>query len=163
MSDIKNINIEIFLNEIINNKFDVKSVNDIYIKLIDKYPKISKQCKKVIINFFTKNKQNSYYSNLLEIIKKCPNIREDIFCNINSFIIKEKEFFYPEETDNFKLFRGLINNNLLKTTQENEYSYIAQTNKNVLLLQEKIQNVDIKYKTIIYFFQDEKIPKGLIK
>ena len=87
LSDFKNINLEMFLSEVINDKFDVKTVNNIYIKLIDKYPKLSKQCKNKIIKFFTKNNQNSNPSTLLYLIKECPNLRDDIFFNRDNYII----------------------------------------------------------------------------
>ena len=88
-SDKNMANIERFLTEVIQKKFDIKTVNIIYIKLTQKYD-LSKQCQKIIIDYFTKNRQNS--NNLIDIIVKCDKIRNDIFDNIDNLIIKEEDF-----------------------------------------------------------------------
>ena len=99
----------------------------------------------------------------MNIIEKCQSIKNLIFLNIDKFIIKEDDFFNREETENYKLFKGLVDKKLLSTKQEQEYSYISQTMKIILPLQIKIQSSELIYKDIIVFFQEnnEKLKEEL--
>jgi hypothetical protein len=109
-SDKNKANIEKFLTEVIQKKFNIKTVNEIYIKLAQKYD-LSKQCQNKIIDYFTKNKQNS--NNLIDIILNCDKMRDAILSNIDNLIIKEEEFFNEEDTENFKFFKKMVENNIL--------------------------------------------------
>ena len=163
ISDKNKANIAKFLTEFIQKKFDTKTVNEIYIKLTQKYD-LSKQSLNIIIDYFTKNKQNS--NNLIDLILKCVKIRNDILSNIDNLIIKEEEFFSEEETENYKFFKELVDNHII-TKEENkerkekkekkESKYIKETKKIILSLQEKIKKLDISYNSLNHLLKKEKI------
>ena len=165
ISDKNKANIDNFLTEVIQKKFDIKTVNEIYIKLTQKYD-LSKQSLNIIIDYFTKNKQNS--NNLIDLILKCVKIRNDILSNIDNLIIKEEEFFNEEETENYKFFKELVDNHII-TKEENkerkekkekkekkESNYIKETKKVILSLQEKIKKLDISYNSLKSFIKKGK-------
>ena len=153
ISDKKRVNLKLLL-ENIQRLLDVETVNTIYINLSEK-PNLSKECIALIVNYFTKDKKNANYASLIFFIKKCENIRNDILSNIDHYIIKEEEFFYPEETVNFKFFKELVNRELLKELQRNiNTTYIDKTMNTISSLQQKIKTLQIKYTTLIDFFKD---------
>ena len=161
-SDKNKVNIDKFLTDIIPRKFDIKTVNEIYIKLTQKYD-LSKQSLNIIIDYFTKNKQNS--NNLKDLILQCDKIRNDILSNIDTLIIKEEDFFNEEETENYKFFKEMVDNHII-TKKENkerkekkekkESKYIKETKNVILSLQEKIKKLDISYNSLKTFIKKGK-------
>jgi hypothetical protein len=156
LSDKNNANIEIFMKDVIEKKFEVKVVNFIYIQLVEDSQSLSDKCKNEIVNFFTKNKTNSKPNNLVDLIEKCEKLRNDIFSKLDKYIIKEEDFFHIEATDNYIIYKNLVKKDLLKNTQGKKNNYISKTLDLVLNLQEKLKKNEVNYKTIIVFFIDDK-------
>ena len=155
ISDKKRVNLKLLLDNI-QKLLDVETVNKIYINLSEKQ-NLSKECINVIVNYFTKNNKNANQASLIFFLKECKNIRNYILSNIDNYIIKEEEFFYPEETINFKFFKELVNKGLLKDLQYNKQTnYIDQTTSVVSSLQDKIKKFQIKYTALINFFEDNQ-------
>ena len=162
LCDKNKINIKKFLKEEIQRLLDVKTVNNIYINLTEKYSFLSKDCSSIIIDYFTKSKENSNYSSLIFLIEKCKNLRGDIFSNINKYIIKnENEFFLIEETENYKFFKELVSKEILLKTQITKGDYISDTMAIISGLQEKIKTFNINYKSLIIFFPEDTKNKDI--
>ena len=158
ISDKKRVNLKVLLDNI-QKLLDVETVNKIYINLSEKQ-NLSKECINVIVHYFTKNNKNANQASLIFFLKECKNIRNYILSNIDNYIIKEEEFFYPEETINFKFFKELVNRGLLKDLQYNKQTnYIDQTMTIISSLQDKIKKFQIKYTALINFFEDNQ-PKA---
>jgi hypothetical protein len=99
---------------------------------------------------------------LVCLIKNYEGLRKDIFSKINYYIPQESDFLSPEETENFKFFKGLIDNKIID--KEFEYkgaNYITKVETNLSALEEKIIKFEIKYNDISLFFQNEKIKNKL--
>ena len=146
----------------IQNNLDFGKVNEIYIKLSDQCKKLRDKSKDCIIIFFTSNEINKNPSSLVCLIKNCEGLRKDIFSKINYYIPQESDFLSPEETENFKFFKGLIDNKIID--KEFEYkgaNYITKVETNLSALEEKIKTFEIKYNDISIFFQNEKIKNKL--
>ena len=104
-SDKMDIDLEKFLNNIKNN-FNPKTINDICIKLLDK--NISKNMKDIITKYFIDNENYADPLTLLQLIDTCPSLRLNILENFDKYLINKEEFFEIEETQNIRLFRGLL-------------------------------------------------------
>ena len=155
LTDKKKVDLKKFLEGFFQNKLDFEKVKEIYLQIIEEYQDISKDLKDIIVNYFTKNKNNSNPSNLIELIKICPKLRKDIFLNVNKFIIKEEDFFSPEETENYKFFKGLVKNNFLADEAQNKGdNYISQVKTVISSLEEKIKKFDISFNGLSIFFPD---------
>ena len=109
ISDKRKVDIKKFLTEIIEKKFCVEIVNDIYVNLTNNKKRLSKECNKIIIKYFTECKENSDPKSLSDLIFKCTNLRDDMLSNINKFILKEDDILNFNETKNYLLFRELVN------------------------------------------------------
>ena len=158
-SDKKGVNLEKFLKVDIQNLVDVEKVNEIYLKLIEEHQDLSKVIKAIIIEFFTTN-NNAEPSNLLYLIKNCQKLRSDLFSNINKLIIKEEDFFRPEENDRLKFFKGLVKEKLLeKAYQYKGAIYISKALMTISSLEAKIQNDEITFTTLSSYFTDEQNDK----
>ena len=163
-SDKKNVNLKKFLKEEIQKNLDAEKVNEIYLKLIEEHQDLSKDIKGIIIEFFTSN-INAEPSKLLYLIKNCQKLRSDLFASINKFIIKEDDFFLPEESDRLKFFKGLVKEKLLeKANQYKGAIYISKALMVISSLEDKIQNNDISFSTLSFYFPDipnEKLEEPL--
>ena len=157
LSDKNKVSIRKFLEEFLQKNLDVEKVNKIYIQLIKDHQDISQDLKNIIVKHFTENKNNATPVNLLNILKICKKLRTEIFSNINKFLINEKEFLLPEETENYKFFKALVTNGLLE--EANQYKgalYISKATKAISSLEEKIKNDEINYNILSLYFQNEK-------
>ena len=156
LSDIKRVGLKKFLKDDLQKLLDVHTINDIYIYLTENFNNLSKECSKIIVEFFTTDKKNDNPSSLIFLIEKCKKLRRDIFSNLDKFIIKnEEEFFYPENTVNYNFFKDLQNKKLLDKAQNDKTEYVSETMKIITLLQEKIKKLNINYKSLIYFFNED--------
>ena len=157
LSDKKKVGIKKF-NEELQKLLDVNSINNIYIHITDKYNDLSNELLNLIVKFFTTDKQNANPTSLIILIENCRKLREDILSNIDKYIIKnEEEFFYPlnQMTINYKFFKNLLRKDLIKKTQNTKSTYITNTMIIISSLQEKLKKLDINYKSLIYFFEDD--------
>ena len=158
--DQKKVNIKHFLVDFFQKNLEYEKVNEIYLQLIEEHQNITNDTKDIIVDYFTKNKNNSNISNLIYLIKNCPKLRKEIFLNINNYIIKEDEFLMPEETQNYKFFKGLLKNNLFETAfQYKGENYISKCFEVISSLESKINSYDINYNVLSIFFQNEKNDK----
>ena len=157
--DEKNMDTKALLESIQKN-LDFEKVNEIYIKLSNK--KLQNNTKEIMVGYFTTNKNNTNPSSLIYIIKNCINLRKDIFSKINKYAINELDFLSLKETENYKLFKGLIENKIID--KEFEYKsaiYVSKVQINISTLEEQLKNFQIKYNEISKFFQDENNKKIL--
>ena len=147
-----------FLEEFLQKNLDIEKVNEIYIQLINEHQDLSKDIKDIIVRHFTENKNNLNLVNLLNILKICENLRNEIFSNLNKFVINEQEFLLPEETENYKFFKGLLNNDLLKDTNiYKDALYISKAIQAISSLEEKIKNDELNFNVLsIYFIDNSK-------
>ena len=151
-SDKMDIDLEKFLNNIKNN-FNPKTINDICIKLLDK--NISKNMKDIITKYFIDNENYADPLTLLQLIDTCPSLRLNILENFDKYLINKEEFFEIEETQNIRLFRGLLERKLLGS----EFEIIEYVKSNIELissLQKEIEEGNIYYSNIIPFYSNNK-------
>ena len=126
-------------------------------KLFEENKNISKTTKDIIITYLVNDKNMSLPENLVDLIKNCKNIRKEIFCKIIKFSLEEKDFLSFEESENFKFYKGLIDEKIIEQNLEyKESGYIQKIEKTINTLIEKIKNFDIKYNDIITFFETEE-------
>ena len=162
LSDKKKVHIKKFLVDFLQNNLDVEKVNEIYLTFIEEHQDLSTDIKSIIVDHFTKNKNNATPSNLINLIKICKKLQKDILSNINTFIIKEEDFLLVEETENLKFFKGIVKNDFLsKDSQFKGAIYIEKATLVISALESKINNDELKLGKISIFFQNEKLEKIL--
>ena len=151
-SDKMNIDLDKFLYTL-KSYFNQKKINDICIKLLDK--DISSHMKDIITKLFIDNENNGDPLTLLQLIDNCPSLRLNILENFDNYMIKKEEFFDIEETQNIKLFRGLIERKLLGNEFQNT-EYMKNNEELILSLQNEIEEGNIYYSKIKPFYPDHK-------
>ena len=158
LSDKKKVNIKKFLVDFFQNNLDVEKVNEIYLQFIEEYQDLSKDIKNIIVEHFTKNKNNATPSNLIKLMKICKKLRKEIFSNLNKFIIKEEDFLLVEETENYKFFKGIVKNEFLsKDSQLKGALYIEKALMVISSLEDKINKNELNYNIISVFCENEKM------
>ena len=163
LSDKNKIDIKKFLSEIIEKKLNVKCINDIYINLTEKHKDLSEECNKIIVKYFTEYKENSEPISLAYIIDKCNNIRDDIFSNINKYVLKEDDIFSPNETRNYIFFKELVNRKIIEKIQNRKQKYIVDTMMIISYLQEKIKKCEIQFNLLYPFFKEGGQSEEILK
>ena len=163
LSDKKKVDIKKFLPDIIERKFNVKTVNDIYISLTEKHKDLSKESNKIIVKYFTENKENSNPISLALLIDKCNNIRDDIFSNINKYTLKEEDIFSPNESKNYLFFRELVIRKIIDKIQNIKQKYIIDTMMVVTSLQEKIKKNEIQLNLLYPYFKEGRKMEEILK
>jgi len=151
-SDKMKIDLNNFFNNLIK-KINPRIINDICIKLLEK--DISSDLKDIIAKFFIENSNNADPLTLLQIIDKCPSLCLNILGKFDKYTIKKEEFFEIEDTQNIKLFRGLLERKLL----EKEFKLIEYVNNNLEMissLQNEIEEGNIYYRDINRFYLNNK-------
>ena len=93
LSDKNKVDIKNFLYEIIEQKFKVKTINDIYINLIENHKDLSKEFDKITLTIFNKYQGNPDPIILAYLIDKCRNLGDDLLSKINNYILKEDDIF----------------------------------------------------------------------
>jgi len=157
-SDSKRVNVEDFNKDYIQKSLHYKTVNDIYISLSKKYTNLTQKQTNIIVDFFLKNPNNSNINNLLYIIKNCNGFRKNIFSNMRNYIIKENDIYQNDESDNFKLLKEFIKEQIFKSNDEKFLStdYISGTIKFAKDIIKKIKELDISYFTALSLFNNNK-------
>jgi hypothetical protein len=130
-SDKKCVNIDTFLPASIQVFLNVKLVNKIYFELLSSYgDEVTKETKEIILKFLLENKENSD--------------------------LKKKDFFKLEESDNYILFKGLLD---LKYFENNEYKSTEYVKNTIEILNEigkDITTGEIDYTEISIFYNMDK-------
>ena len=151
------------LLEFLQNNLDFEKVNDLYLKLTEQNKNLHDKTKDAIIAYFTTEKNNTNPSRLIFLIKNCKNYRKEMFSRINKYIITENDFISVDETENYKLYKGLIDNKIIdKDFAYKGATYITKVQTTISSLENKIKNFELKYKDIIIFFRNEKM-KNILK
>ena len=139
----------------IQNNLDFEKVNELYLKLTEENKNLTEKTKSYLVQHFTTDKNNLNPTSLVYLIKNCVNLRKEIFSKINKFILTENDFLSVEETENFKLFKGLIDNNIIdKEFQYKGATYVTNVQTIISALENKIDKFDIKYNDISICFQN---------
>ena len=156
-SEINKCNIGKFLNKI-EKKINFDIVNKVYIELLKRYKdQISPETKSMITNFFIDNPYNSNSDTLLYIIDNCPELIPNILKGIEKFKIEKYEFWRKEESENLKLFKGLLERKNSIKAEEYEMTEYARETKDVIEdVYNDIINGEISYKDINYFYNNNK-------
>ena len=112
------------ITKIIEEKFEIKSVKDIYIQLLSKNNnELTEYIKEEFSNYFIYNLQYLNAEGIYFLIKSCSNNKKflkTIFNNINDFVINENDFFSPNKSPNFELYELFIKNGYV-----NDIEYLA--------------------------------------
>ena len=150
------------LLECIQKNFDFEQVKEIYLKLSEENKNLSKKTKDIIITYLIDDKNISSPLNLVDLIKNFKNLRKEIFNKIAKYTLKEEDFLSFEETENFKFFKGIIDEKIIKQDLEYKDSrYIRKIENTINTLNSKIKNFEIKYNDIIPFFESEENKNSL--
>ena len=145
------------LLDLIQNTLDFEKVYEIFMKLLDEHNNIHDKTKDIIDGYFANSKYNSNPLSLVYLIKNSKNFRKEAFLKINKYNLTENDFLSLIETENFKLFKNIINYKIIDKKFENKgATYLKNIQTTISSLHEKIKNFDIKYGEISIFFQNEK-------
>jgi len=155
-SDKKNVKIDSFLTNNIQKTFNAKFVNQIYINLFTIIgDDISQNFKKIIAKFFTETPDNMSPDTLLHLIFSCPNCTKNIFENLENYNIKKEDFLKLEDTDNYKLYKGLLDNNYL-SKKEIQNTYYIQNSKDITnKMLKDIEQGELTLREISIFYRNK--------
>ena len=142
-----------FLDELAN-KYNSQLINNIYTKLLDK--KISNNLKDIITHFFIENENNADSKTLLQLIDNCPSLRYNILMNFEKYVIKREEFFSLEETENIKLFQGLLEKKIVLESEFEGTDYVKNNIELISSIQNDIEKGNINYIEINPFYSNNK-------
>ena len=160
-TDIKRVNLEKFLKEYIQVLLNTETVNKIYISLSQKHKDISKNLKKIIIDFFTNNPLNNNITNLIDLIKNSKELRKNLLNNMNKYLITEEDIYQKEDTENFKLLEALKNEGLFNNKIGNDNiedlestEYISDSLNIMKKIIYNIKKNYIKYTTMNFIYEN---------
>ena len=166
-SDIKNAKIDTFLTNNIQKLFYTKLVNKIYINLLSKYgDEISPKSKKIIAKFFTETPVNMNPDTLLYLISNCPKCTKNIFQNMEKFYIKKEDFLKLEDTDKYKLFKGLLDKHYLEKKEIQNTYYIQNITDTTNKLKKDIEQGELTLGEISIFYSnkpEDKLEQKLLE
>ena len=156
-SDKENANIEPFLTNHIQKSLNVELVNEIYIELLSNYGDIiNNNTKNIIVKFFLETKDNTNPKSLYYIISNCPKLSKQILQNMNNFCINKNDIFQFNESDNYILFKNLLD---LKYFEKEEYKkteYVQNINKILTEIGKDIEKGEINFNIISPFYDKSK-------
>ena len=159
-SDKKDVKIDSFLTNNIQKDFNTKFVNKIYINLFSIIgDDISQNFKKIIAKFFTETPDNMNTDTLLYLIYSCPYCAKNIFENLEKYNIKKEDFLKLEDTDNYKLFKGLLYNNYLDKKEIQNTHYIENSKDITNKLIKDIEQGELTLKEISIFYNNKREDK----
>ena len=158
-----------FLKDVIEkSSLPMEIIFQIYIYLLNNYT-TSNEIIDCIIEYFTKNKGVLKVENILFLLNRLESekIIKEILNQINTFVLKEKDIFnIEEETDSFKLFKGIQEENLKnklkrypKIENTNYFSNISKVKQDVSY---NLLNGIIKY-NIIYPWWSNQEKREILK
>ena len=156
-SDIQNANIDTFLTKNIQISLNVNLVNKIYIELLSTYGDVIKaKTKNIIVKFFLETKDNTNPESLLYIISNCPKLIKEILQNMNNFCIYKSDIFQLNETDNYKLFKGLLDLKFFEKKEYKKTQYVKNINQVLTEIGDDIEKGEINYNIISVFYDKSK-------
>ena len=154
-SDKYKANFEYFNKNIIQSKLNVNTVNEIYIYLSKKYDELSNNIINVIVDFILKNPENNNPENLVKFIKKGKELRKYLFNKMDKFLIKNDDIYQREESNNFKLLKGLIKEKIFREDQSIQMTdYILGSSSIMRSIITDINDLNICYLTANYIFDN---------
>ena len=155
-SDKYKANFEHFNKDLIQSKLNEKIVCDIYIHLSKKFDELSNNIINTIVDFILKNPVNNKPENLVQIIKEGKELRKYLFNKMDKFLIKESDLYSKEESNNFKLLKGLINEKIFIEDQNIQMTeYILESSSIIRCLITDINDLNINYLTTSFIFDNE--------
>ena len=125
---IKNIvsngqEINLFTN-VIEKKFDTKTINEIYIKILLKNDdKVTEKVNEEFSRYFINKIINLNAEEIYQLIKSCSNnhhFLKKIFNNIDNYILNEDDFYSSVKSTNFQLYELFVTNGYINN--ENYYN-----------------------------------------
>ena len=148
-------NVEGFIREM-NDDLPEDIIYEIYMKILTIYFRLSKTIENIIVKFILnkKNKNRESYI-VLYLLERCENSKQFITTNFELYMINEDEFLQVKESENIKLLKGLINNEIFPTGGQYFQKYFNHTNEKISIVRTKIETHKITYKEIEPFFEDK--------
>ena len=151
-SDQNKANLEEFLINNIQKIINIELLNDIYIEFSFIYKDlISSSTKDIILKFYINNLKKFKPKSLLNIIRNFPELSQHILKNINKYTIQKEDFLSLEETDNLKLFKGLLDQGFIKDEKYHNIYYFQNSIFIVNNLENEINKGELLYGNIIKF------------
>ena len=155
-SDKKKENLNNFNKEYIQVLLDVETVNEIYISLTQKYNDISNNMKNIIIDFFLNNPLNNSTNQLVDLIEKSKELRKTLLNNMRKYLITDNDIFQKEDSENYKLLKGLIEKGIFKEEENLESTeYISESLSLMKNIIDCIKKSNINYSKGLYIFQNK--------
>ena len=148
------VNINNFIKDIenaINIDFILKIIHQIITNNTDR---LTQNIIQIISNFFVNNIDKINLNYFIFLLKN-NNKNEKYLSYLDNFDISIDDFITLEETDNYKLFKELIENNLMKDKRILKRNYSKEILNNSKFCLSKISEGNIKY-NIIKDFIDNK-------
>ena len=117
--------------------FSEEKMKNIYETLLSEYGDlINGEIIKFIINFYTKDRELNSEILLNIIIKSTDKIKGQFLDNnINNYIPHEIDFLSLEESEQYKLFKGLLGVGIINNKKFSSSFYIEQSKSRISLLQ----------------------------
>ena len=136
--------------------FSEEKMKNIYETLLSEYgDSINGEIIKFIINFYTKDRELNSEILLNIIIKSTDKIKGQFLDNnINNYIPHEIDFLSLEESEQYKLFKGLLGVGIINNKKFSSSFYIEQSKSRISLLQKKLVSQDIKWTEISTFYNE---------
>ena len=154
-------NIDEFLYEM-NEKFPEDRIYEIYMKILTFYKKISKAFENIIVKFMLNKRNGNRESNLiLYLLERCENSSELIISYFKFYLINEEEILQLNESENIKLLKGLLNNEIFTKGGKFLNKYINHTNEKLSNVILKIQHDEFTYEKLEPFFTDNNTEENL--
>ena len=153
-------NVEGFLHEL-NEELPEDTIYEIYMKLLTIYKESSQITENIIVKFILnkKNKNRESYI-VIYLLERCEKAKELIIKNFEYYLINEKEILEVKETENVKLLKGLIDNEMFITGGKSLNKYINHTNEKLSIVRTKIVKNEINYNELEPFFEDQSAEKN---
>ena len=148
-------NVEGFIRDI-NDDLPEDTIYEIYMKILTIYNRLSKTTENFIVKFILnkKNKNRESYI-VLYLLERCENSKEFITANFEFYLISEEEILQVKESENIKLLKGLINNEMFSIGGKCFNKYFNHTNEKLSNVRTKIETHKITYKEIEPFFENK--------
>ena len=148
-------NAEGFLHEM-NDELPENIIYEIYQKLLTLYGTLSKITENIIVKFILNkmNKNRQSYI-VLYLLDRCENSKDLIMTNFELYLINKEEVLQVDETENIKLLKGLINNEMYSIGSTSFNKYFNHTNEILSGVRIKIESNEISYKELEPFFENK--------